>query len=451
MYRLPAAHARGRPADVSTLQDTADISGEDQVLVGGLWCNSYMAEQQRAIASMLHVDMDSFFVSVELLDRPELRGLPVAAAYDTARSVVSSASYEARRFGVKSAMPVARAKQLCPSLVLVPPTFEKYRRASRQVMQIFEEFTPLVEPLSIDEAFLDVAGTVRLFGTPVAIAQQVRDRVREQTGLPASVGLAGTKFVAKLASQRAKPDGLLEVPPERTLEFLHPLPVEAMWGVGQATAKALKSRAIHTVADLAHEPIASLERIVGVAGARRLHDLANGRDARRVETTRMEKSIGHEETFAHDEADIRVLERELLRLATRTGERLRSAGFEARTIAIKVRWPDFDTVTRSRTLAEATNATQRIYQTARELFAGLRAEGRPVRLIGVRAEQLMVEGTDPMALWSDDDEWRAVDQAVDEVKGRFGAAGVTSASLLVEREAVVDPRSLQPPTSGPPR
>lgn len=405
-----------------------------------------MVIQQREIASMLHVDMDSFFVSVELLDRPELRGLPVASAYDTARSVVSSASYEARRFGVRSAMPVARAKQLCPQLVLVPPSFEKYRRASKQVMQIFEEFTPLVEPLSIDEAFLDVAGTTRLFGAPVEIARQLRVRIREVTGLPASVGLAGTKFVAKLASQRAKPDGLLEIPPQRTLEFLHPLPIEAMWGVGQATAKTLKSRAIHTVGELAREPLPSLERIVGQASARRLHQLANGHDARNVETTRVEKSIGHEETFARDEVSHEVLERELLRLATRTGERLRAAGLEARTVSIKVRWSDFDTVTRSRTLPEATNATQRIYQTARELFAALGAQGRPVRLIGVRAEQLMPVGSDVLALWSDDDEWRAVDQAVDEVRGRFGASGVTAASLLTGRGEVVDPRSLQPPT-----
>ncbi|GAB2568519.1 DNA polymerase IV [Leucobacter ruminantium] len=404
-----------------------------------------MTGRQRETASILHVDMDSFFVSVELLDRPELRGLPVAAAHDTPRSVVSSASYEARRFGVRSAMPVGRAKQLCPQLVLVPPTFEKYRRASKQVMQIFGEFTPLVEPLSIDEAFLDVAGSVRLFGPPAEIARQLRERVRDRTGLPASVGLAGTKFVAKLASQRAKPDGVLEIPPERTLDFLHPLPIEAMWGVGRATAQALKSRAIHTVAELAREPLPTLERIVGGASARRLHELANGRDARSVETTRVEKSIGHEETFAHDETDAVVLERELLRLATRTGERLRSAGAEARTVSIKVRWSSFETVTRSRTLPEATNSTHRIYRTARELFAGLGAAGRPVRLIGVRAEQLVAEGSDTAALWSDDDGWRAVDQAVDEVRGRFGSAGVTSASLLTDRGPVVDPRSLQPP------
>ena len=404
-----------------------------------------MSESPREIASLLHVDMDSFFVSVELLDRPELVGLPVAAANDTSRSVVSSASYEARRFGVRSAMPVARAKQLCPQLVLIPPTFEKYRAASKRVMEIFEEFTPLVEPLSIDEAFLDVAGTVRLFGAPIEIARQIRERVREETGLPASVGLAATKFVAKLASQRAKPDGILEIPPDRTLDFLHRLPVEAMWGVGRATAGALKARAIHSVADLAAEPLSSLIRIVGDASARKLHELANGLDARAVETHRVEKSIGHEETFASDVSDRSTLERELLRLSTRTGERLRAAGLEARTVAIKVRWSNFETVSRSRTLPEATNAGNRIYRTARELLDSLDSAARPVRLIGVRAEQLQAAGSDLSALWGEDDDWRAVDRAVDRVRGRFGSAGVKPASLLEGRGRVVDPRSLEPP------
>ncbi len=394
--------------------------------------------------------MDSFFVSVELLDQPGLRGRPTAVAHDTSRSVVSSASYEARRFGVRSAMPVARAKQLCPQLFLIDPHFDKYRAASREVMGIFHEFTPLVEPLSIDEAFLDVAGTTRLFGPPVEIARQLRARVRDRTGLPASVGLASTKHVAKLASQRAKPDGMLEIPPGSTLDFLHPLPVEAIWGVGEATAKALHGRAIHTVGDIAAEPLESLRRIVGGAGADRLHALANGRDARRVEIERVEKSIGHEETFAVDQTDRSLLKRELLRLATRTAERLRAHELDARTIAIKVRYDDFQTVSRSRTLSEATNATQRIYLTAVELFDGLGSGPgggpvHPVRLIGVRTEQLIPAGSDPAALWSDDEGWRAIDQAVDRVTGRFGREGLTSARLLAPRKDVVDPRSLEPP------
>lgn len=402
----------------------------------------------RSEASMLHVDMDAFFVAVELLDRPDLVGLPVAAAHDTVRSVVSSASYEARRFGVRSAMPVARAKQLCPQLVLVTPVYEKYRTASRKVMDIFREFTPLVEPLSIDEAFLDVAGAMKLFGSPLEIARQLRERIRERTGLPASVGLAGTKFVAKLASQRAKPDGILEIPPARTLEFLHPLPIGAMWGVGAATERALKARAIHTVRDLAVEPLESLRRIVGNASADKLHELAHGRDARGVETTRVEKSIGHEETFASDVADPVLLERELLRLATRASERLRDAHLEARTVSIKLRWDTFETVTRSRTLAEPTNATQRVYVTARELFEQLAPRGRlprPVRLIGVRAEQLIEAGSEPAGLWDEDEQWRAVDSTVDEVREKFGVTGLTSARLLGGRGEVVDPRSLQDP------
>ncbi len=394
--------------------------------------------------------MDAFFVSVELLEQPELRGKPSAVAHDTTRSVVSSASYEARQFGVRSAMPVARAKQLCPGLILLDPHFDKYRAASREVMQIFHEFTPLVEPLSIDEAFLDVAGSIKLFGPPAEIAQQIRQRVREQTRLPASVGLASTKHVAKLASQRAKPDGALEIPPERVLDFLHPLPVEAIWGVGGATAKALHGRAIHTVGDLAAEPLESLRRIVGNASANRLHELANGRDARDVETVRTEKSIGHEETFAKDQTERPVLERELLRLATRAGERLRRSGLDARTIAIKVRYSDFETITRSRTLPEATCATNRIYLTAKELFDSLGGTelhtARPVRLIGVRTEQLIPSKSDAAALWSDDEEWRALDEAVDEVRGKFGREGITSARLLEPRRDVVDPRSLGDPT-----
>lgn len=390
--------------------------------------------------------MDAFYVSVELLDRPHLRGKTTAVANDTVRSVVSSASYEARRFGVRSAMPVVRARQLCPDLILIEPDFAKYRAASRAVMRIFHEFTPLVEPLSIDEAFLDVSGSVRLFGAPVEIAGLIRERVRRETGLPASVGLASTKHVAKLASQRAKPDGLLEIPHERTLEFLHPLPVEAIWGVGGATARTLHGRAIRTVGDLAAEPLESLRRIVGNASAERLHALANGHDAREVQTERIEKSIGHEETFARDVVDREELERELLRLATRTGERLRAVGVDARTIAIKVRYPDFETVTRSRTLAEATSATQRIYRTARELFTSLggtrERPPHPVRLIGVRAEQLVPAGSEAVGLWNDDEEWRALDEAVDEVRGRFGEGGLTSARLLEPRRDVVDPRSL---------
>lgn len=388
--------------------------------------------------------MDSFFVSVELLDRPELIGRAVAVAQGTGRSVVSSASYEARRYGVHSAQPLALARRRCPHLVVIPPEFSKYRAASRAVMEIFREFTPLVEPLSIDEAFLDVAGARRLFGSPRRIADELRERVRERTGLPASVGLAASKHVAKLASQRAKPDGVLEVPPERTLEFLHPLPVEAIWGVGAATAKALHGRAIHTVRDLASEPLASLQHLVGAANAERLHELANGRDARDVVPERTEKSISHEETFATDERDLEVLERELLRLSTRVAERLRAKNLEARTIGLKLRYANFETLSRSRTLGEPSDSTQRIFHTVRELFHALGGVGA-VRLIGVRAEQVIPAGSADAGLWGEDDQWKAVDSAVDTVRDRFGVNRLTVARLLQAREQVVDARSLEDP------
>lgn len=387
-------------------------------------------------ASILHVDMDSFFVSVELLTRPELLGLAVAVAHDSPRSVITSASYEARRFGVRSAMPVTRAKQLCPHLTLIAPDHRKYRIASREVMRIFREFTPLVEPLSIDEAFLDVGGSLKLFGSPRDIANELRARVREQTGLPASVGIAATKFVAKLASGRAKPDGVLEITPEQTIPFLHALPVDAMWGVGRVTAEKLRSRAIHTVKELAVEPLESLERIVGQAVAHHLHELANGRDPRTVEVERTEKSIGHEETFERDLTRRTDLDRELLKLSSGVAHRLRAQDFAARTVSLKVRWSSFDTVSRSRTLGEPTNVTKRIFETAKELLTatGYPAEpdahGRPVRLIGVRGEQLVPATDIETGLWSDDERDRALDETLDRLGERFGRGQVRPARLI---------------------
>lgn len=386
--------------------------------------------KHRTEASLLHVDMDSFFVSVERLERPELVGRPVAVAHDSPRSVVSSASYEARRYGVRSAMPVSRAKQVCPDLVLLPPAFDKYRRASRAVMSIFAEFTPLVEPLSIDEAFLDVRGAMKLFGPPVSIAHELRRRVRERTHLPASVGLATTKFVAKLASQRAKPDGVLEIPPDQTLEFLHALPVEALWGVGNVTAERLRSRAIRTVRDLATEPRDSLEQLLGRATAEHLHHLAHGRDPREVEVHRREKSIGHEETFESDVVGSDDVERAFLRLSQDVGRRLRARHVAARTVAIKVRWAPFETVTRSRTLPEPTQVSRRIFTTVLELFDGLGQPGRPVRLLGVRGEQLIADEHVERGLWSDDERYRQLDDTVDELSQRFGRDAIGPARLL---------------------
>jgi DNA polymerase-4 len=378
---------------------------------------------------ILHVDMDAFYASVETLDDPTLRGKPVIVGAPEGRSVVSSASYEARRFGVRSAMPVSQAMRLCPRAVVVLPHFERYLEESAKVMRIFREFTPLVEPLSIDEAFLDVRGARRLWGSPARIARMIRARVLDETGLTCSVGVAATKHVAKMASTLSKPDGLLIVAGADTADFLAPRPVRALWGVGPKAAEALGSRGIHTVADVRDTPRAVLDRALGSAMGERVWHLARGLDSREVDTTRVEKSVGHEETFDEDIADSAVLRAELRRLADRVGARLRAAGWEATTVAIKVRFADFSTISRSQTLAEPTAVGQRIGDAAHELFSQVEAP-LPVRLIGVRAEKLRPAGGGGLALWDDDEEWRRVEGAVDGAAERFGRGAVTRATLL---------------------
>lgn len=379
-------------------------------------------------ANILHVDMDAFYASVEVLDNPALAGKPLIVGHATGRSVVSSASYEARRFGVRSAMPVAQALRLCPEAITVDPRMERYAELSRQVMQIFRRATPLVEPVSIDEAFLDVSGARKLLGSPAHIAAQLREWVRHETGLPASVGVAGTKFVAKLASGRAKPDGLLVIPVADTLEFLHPLPVGALWGVGPSTQTALANLGLRTVADIAAAPLQLLEKRLGVGG-RRLWQLANGVDVREVETTRIEKSIGHEETFEYDVTDPAVLRRELLRLSSRAAERLRAASVAGRTVSLKLRFSDFRTISRSRTLPEPTSVGRRIYDEAAALLDEAWSDRAPIRLIGVRLEQLETDAGQP-ALWDPDESWRETERAVDGIAAKFGAGVLGPAALL---------------------
>jgi DNA polymerase IV len=390
------------------------------------------AEVDDSAATVLHVDMDAFFASVELLDRPDARGKPAIVGHAGGRGVVTSATYEARRFGVRSAMPMSQALRLCPTAIILPPHYEKYTEYSGRVMEIFHEVTPLVEPLSIDEAFLDVAGARRLLGSPRRIAELIRARVVEETGLTCSVGVAGTKFMAKLASGHAKPDGLLVIPPADTIAYLRPLPVGALWGVGASTQASLERMGMRTVADLADAPIAVLQRAVGEAGARRLHELANGRDARRIVTESREKSVGHENTFGVDVDDVDTLRRELLRLSGRVGERLRRHALEGRTVAIKVRFSDFRTITRSRTLAEPTNVGRRLFEEAWQIFEALKLDLRatPIRLIGVRAEQLLDAGGDTLALWDPDEEWRETERALDAVSARFGRGTIGPASLV---------------------
>ncbi|MCU1514057.1 MAG: polymerase, partial [Microbacteriaceae bacterium] len=387
------------------------------------------ASVDSSTAPILHVDLDAFFASVELLERPELAHLPVVVAHDSARSVVTAANYPARKFGVRSAIPLSVAKRLCPQAIVLEPHFEKYRFYSAKVMSIFDDVTPLVERLGIDEAFLDVAGARGVIGPPDVVAQLIRTRVFDETGLHCSVGAAATKFVAKLASGRAKPDGLLVVPKSETLAFLHPLPVSALWGVGAATEASLTKRGLETIGDIAAAPLATLQRAVGDASGRKLHELANGVDSRRVITQVDEKSIGHEVTFETDTLDGELLNRELLRQANQVAVRLRTGGFVGRTVVLKLRYADFSTITRSRTLAEPTDLGRRIYEEVRAIHEALGAHGA-VRLIGVRVEQLTQGDDQQFGLWDVDETWREAEDTMDAVSARFGRGALGPAALL---------------------
>jgi DNA polymerase-4 len=377
---------------------------------------------------ILHIDMDAFFASVELLERPELRGKPVIIGHRDGRSVVTSATYEARKFGVGAAMPVSKALRLCPQAIVVPPNYAAYAHFSREVMRIFSEITPLVEQLSIDEAFLDVSGARRLLGSPAAIARLVRERVVTETGLTCSVGVAASKFVAKMASTRAKPDGMLVVPKEQTLAFLHPLPIRTLWGVGPTTEESLRRLGLATIGDIAEVPIGALRSAVGVAGAEKLSQLARGHDPRPVETSRVEKSVGHEVTFHTDISDIEQLRVELLRLSDKVAVRLRERGWVTRTVGLKLRWSDFTTLSRSHTLPEPTSVGRRLHEEAVALLDALQPL-RPVRLIGIRAEQLTPSG-DGALLWDPDEDWREAENSVDAVRKKFGTSALAPASLL---------------------
>ena len=386
--------------------------------------------------SILHVDLDAFYASVEQLDDPALRGRPVVVGGLGPRGVVAAASYEARRFGIHSAMPMARARRACPDAVFVAPRFDAYTDASRAVMAVLRSFTPLVEPLALDEAFLDVAGARRLHGTGPEIGVAIRARVREETGLVASVGVSTTKHVAKLASEDAKPDGLLVVDTGEELAFLHPLDVGRMWGVGPATRKRLDRIGVHTIGDLAAMSEDSLVHALGAAQGRHLHALAWNHDERSVEPHQTAKSIGHEETFPRDIAERAELERELLRMSERVGSRLRGAGVAGRTVSLKLRYGDFRTITRSRTSAEPTNVGAQVGAVARDLLDAVDV-GAGVRLLGVSVSQL--DATQPVQEQlpldqatgaSDADRMAAVERSVDALRDRFGDDAVGLARLL---------------------
>ena len=350
--------------------------------------------------TLLHVDMDAFFASVEIRRRPELRGKPVVVG-GSVRGVVAAASYEARRYGIRSAMPMGEALRRCPRLVVLPPDRAAYSTASAAVMAILRDVTPRVEPLSLDEAFLDVSGAVRLHGRPAAIAAGIRARVRAELGLTCSVGVAPTKFVAKLASARCKPDGMLVVPVGDVLTFLHPLPVTVLWGVGARTAEPLHRLGVQHRRRPGRHPLDTLRRAVGGGRPQHLHALAHGRDPRAVEPDEVEKSISADHTNAVDlttEAEVR---RELLRLAGEVARRVRERGWVARTVGIKIRFADFRTITRVRTLPAWTDDTAAIFRTATELYAALGLDQPRIRLVGVKCENFRAAGDAPEQLTLD--------------------------------------------------
>ncbi len=398
----------------------------------------------RRDTTILHVDLDAFYASVEQLHDPSLRGRPVIVGGLGPRGVVAAASYEARRFGVHSATPMARARRACPDGVFLAPRFDVYGEVSRAVMAILRSFTPLVEPIASDEAFLDVADAGRRHGSGPECAVAIRARVRAETGLTASIGAATTKLLAKLASDSAKPDGLLVVAPDAALDFLHPLPIRRLWGVGPATERRLAALGVRTVGDLAAMPERTLVASLGDASGRHLHALAWNRDPRPVEPGREAKSIGCEETFPVDLTDRGRLGSVVVQLADRVGRRLRAASRAGRTVQLKVRYKGFRTITRSRTLPEPTDLAVDITGVARELLDGVDV-GEGIRLLGVTVQQLVPTGpsgssrasgsSDAVAqpdLFSAADDavgtHAALERSLDAVRARFGDQAVGPAS-----------------------
>ena len=380
-------------------------------------------------ASILHVDMDAFFASVAERDNPELKGKAVVIGMG-ARGVVSAANYEARKFGIHSAMPVSRARRLAPHAIFLPVDMARYQEVSSHVMEIFESFTPWVEPVSVDEAFLDVSGVQRLLGSPREIATAIRAKVESQEGITCSVGIAPSKFIAKLASQHCKPNGMLEITADRILTFLHPLPIQAMWGVGPKTAETLERLGLRTIEDIAKLPPATLIRALGQASGASLYELAWGRDYRDVTPHDAEKSISSAETFPQDLDDPTQILTEFLRLTERSSARLRDKDLFARTVSIKVRFADFTTINRSKTLALPIDGTQEIYEVVKGLYEALRIERARLRLVGVSLENLSSGAPEQMVLGARESGWRQADGAIDRARERFGAGSVRPARLI---------------------
>ncbi len=385
---------------------------------------------------ILHVDMDAFFASVAIRDRPELADVPVIVGGGH-RGVVLAANYPARRYGVHSALPMTRARRMCPGAVVLAPDYADFDAVSSSVMEIFRQVTPLVEAVSLDEAFLDVSGSTRRLGSPARIAEHIRARVADEQRVTCSVGVAGSISVAKLASRRAKPDGVLVVPPREVTCFLHPLDVGELYGVGEKTREQLNRLGLMTVGDVAHTPVTTLQRGIGGVAGTQLHQLAWGTDRRAITPRRAtqdpDKSMGSDETFGRDTDDRAVVLRELLRLSAKVAGRMRGAKVAGRTVTLKVRFADFTTITRSRTLGDATEATGEIYATAAALFDALGLQRARIRLVGVRVEGLMAreQVQRQLVLGARARGWEEADRAADAAALRFGGGAVRRATLLI--------------------
>ena len=382
------------------------------------------------IATILHVDMDAFYASVEERDNPKLKGKAEVVGAGK-RGVVSAANYESRKFGIRAAMPVYKAKALAPHAVFLTPDIAKYSEVSKHVMQIFNDVTPYVEPISLDEAFLDVTGARKLLGTGKQIADLIRKRVEKEQGITCSVGIAHNNFIAKNASGHCNPNGVLEIDPAKMLDFLHPLAANEIWGVGPKTNEQLAKLGLITIADIANTPRSTLIKILGQAGGSSLYELAWGRDYRDVITEHIEKSISASETFDFDIDQQEEILKEYLRLTEKSAERMREKGLAANTISIKVRFSDFKTISRSKTLDLPINSTQEIFEVVKNLYLALGLERVLIRLVGVSLDSL-VENDDlqQMVLGQRESGWAQADRAIDRIKQRFGRTSLRPARLV---------------------
>ena len=384
---------------------------------------------------IIHLDMDAFYPSVEILDNPALKGKPVIVGGSKERGVVSSASYEARKFGIHSAQPIAKAKRLCPDGIFLPVRMSRYQEISKQVFEIFHRFTPLVEPISIDEAFLDVTGSIRLFGQPEDIAKKIKQIILTETGLTISAGVAPSKFVAKIASDIDKPDGLTVVHPDGVRDFLDPLPVKKMWGVGKVTQLLLSRLNIHTFRDLRQTPVKVLEKKYGKQGVK-IHLLAMGIDERDVIPEHDMKSIGHEQTYLQDIISLDVAQKELLALGNKVARRMRLKDLKGKTVTLKIKYFDFVQITRSATLTKSTDDGSEIYSVACHLLEKTEVTKKPIRLLGISLSQLSFLGIGTQLSLFDQDpssqKRQRLNTVLDSLYEKFGDKSVVPGTLLNE-------------------